>query len=163
MRAELDQLMTCRLERENRAAAALRRARGRLAHLQAAVEAARTRLADHERARRERQDRLYRRSLRNRMSVHQIDDLNIELDLMAEQTDALKKRLDDAGKSVEQAKAAVAEAAAHYRRRRHDSERWGHLVDDIAENERRRAEQMEEFAIEDDLGDRRAADKDGFG
>ena len=56
----------------------------------------------------------------------------------------------------------VEEAALLYRRHRQAGDRFGHLVDDVAETERRHKEQTEEFAIEDDLGDRRASGQCGF-
>lgn len=162
MLSELNQLLVCRRERENRAAAALRQARTRQAQLQASVEAARVDFEKHEQDRKLRQDKLYRRTLRAQLSSYQIDSLNIELDLMAEETDALTRRIQEAQAAAVEAAEQVAAAAAAYHKQRQASDRWNHLVDDVAERERQQAERAEEFAIEDDLGDRRVAGSDGI-
>ncbi|MGI9510219.1 MAG: type III secretion system stalk subunit SctO [Geminicoccaceae bacterium] len=162
MLTELQQLLTCRRERENRAAAALQRARLTFDRARAAVGAAEVRLEDHQRSRRLRQDKLYRRTLRDRLSKREIDTLNIELDLMAEEAEALAGHVRDAEALAEQAKEDAEQAASAYRRHRLAADRWGHLVDDVAETHRRRQEQAEEFAIEDDLGDRRTASQGGL-
>ena len=157
MLSELEQLLTCRRERENRAAAALRQARLRLEQAEAAVAEAQTQLDDHLRDRKERQDKLYRSSARSRLTKYEIDDLNIELDLMAEETETFAQRIREAEAAVGDVRQHVEAAAETYRRHRQASDRWGHLVDDVAQSERRRLEQAEEFAIEDDIGDRRTA------
>ncbi|MGI9420097.1 MAG: type III secretion system stalk subunit SctO [Geminicoccaceae bacterium] len=165
MLSELQQLLSCRRERENRAAAALRQLRHQLAHAEAGAQVAREKLGEHHRDRKERQDKLYRRSLRAKLTKREIDDLNIELDLMEEDTEALAKKVQEADAAVAQVKTQVEEAAERYRRHRQAGDRWGHLVDDVTETERRFKEQAEEFAVEDDLGDRRAAglgDQDGL-
>ena len=163
MLSDLQQLLSCRRERENRAAAALRQARLRLDRVKAEADGARVRLEDHLQDKRERQDKLYRRSMRGRLSKQQIDDLNIELDLMAEETDALAKHLKEAEAVVDQAAKEAENAAARYRQDRQVGDRWGHLVDDVADAEQRRLATAEEFAIEDDLGDRRVAGENGLG
>jgi len=109
-----------------------------------------------------RQDKLHRRSLRGRLSKNQIDDLNIELDLMGEETDTLQRRVQEAEAVVGQVTKEAEDAAALYRRHRQAGDRWGHLVDDVAETERRHAEHAEEFAVEDDLGDRRIGGQGGL-
>ncbi|MEM7042318.1 MAG: YscO family type III secretion system apparatus protein [Pseudomonadota bacterium] len=157
MLSDLQQLLSCRRERENRAADALCQTRLRLDQAKAGADAARQTLEDHHRERRERQDKLYRRSLRARLTKQDIDDLNIELDLMAETTDALQARVQEADKLVAEATKEVEAAALHHRQLRQAGDRFGHLVDDVTASERRRLEQAEEFMIEDDLGDRRAA------
>lgn len=160
MLSELNQLLVCRRERENRAATVLRQARAHEAKLQASVEAARADFGQHEQDRKLRQDKLYRRTLRAQLSSHQIDRLNIELDLMAEETDALAGRIQEAETAAAEAARQVAAAAAAFHKLRQASDRWNHLVDDVAERERQQAERAEEFAIEDDLGDRRVAGPD---
>lgn len=162
MLSELEQLLACRRERESRAAAALRQARLRLDQAKMEAEAAREKLEEHHQDRKERQDKLYRRSERSLLSKQAIDDLNIELDLMAEKTDAFAKNVEEAEAVVDQVRKEAEEAAVLYRRHRQAGDRWGHLVDDVAETERRHKEQTEEFAIEDDLGDRRASSQDGL-
>lgn len=162
MLSELQQLLACRRERENRAAAAHRQARTRLEQAKAAAEAAQARLDEHHQERKARQDKLYRDSLRARLSKHEIDGLNIELDLMAEETNAFVWRLQEAQSAVGRALKEAEKAAAAYRRLRQAGDRFGHLVDDVAETDRRHREQAEEFAIEDDLGDRRAAGQGGI-
>jgi hypothetical protein len=162
MLPELQQLLTCRRERENRAAAALRQAKLRLEQTQIAAAVAREEMAKHHRNRQARQDKLYRSAHRARLSKTDIDGLNIELDLMAETADALTHRINEADARVAEAAKAAKEAGAVYRRLRQDGDRFGHLVDDVAETERRRAEQAEEFAIEDELGDRRAGSQGGI-
>lgn len=162
MLSELQQLLTCRRERENRAAAALRQARQRLGQAEAEAAAAEARLDDHRRDQKGRQDKLYRRSLRNRLTKHEIDDLNIELDLMAEETDALANQVQKAKEIVGRVMQEVEEAAAVHRHHRQAGDRWGLLVDDVAETHRRQVEQAEEFAVEDDLGDRRSAGPSGL-
>lgn len=162
MLSELQQLLTCRRERENRAAAALRQARLRLDQARAAVAAAEDRLDDHHQDRKQRQDKLYRQSLRSRLSKHEIDDLNIELDLMAETTDALTGQVQKAKEGVGLAMKEVEKAAAVHRDLQKAGDRWGLLVDDVAETHRRELEQAEEFAAEDDLGDRRSAGQSGL-
>jgi len=163
MLSDLEKLMACRREREDRAAAALRQARSQLSHLEAAITDAEAKLEEHHRERKSRQDKLYRQSMKSRLSKYEIDGLNIELDLMAETTDALTAKVDQAKKALEQGRKAVDTAATAYRQKRHDSERWGHLVENVAATERRQAEQAEEFQMEDDQGDRRATLSDGFG
>ena len=126
MLSELQQLLTCRRERENRAAAALRQARLRLDQTQAAVTAAEARLEEHHRDRTQRQDKLYRQSLRSRLSKHEIDDLNIELDLMEEETDALADHVQEGRKEgVDLAMKEVEKAAAVYRDHQKAGDRWG--------------------------------------
>lgn len=161
MLPELKQLLSFRRERENRAAAALRQQRLRLDQAKADVEAARLRLEEHHLERKQHQDKLYRRSMRARLSKKQIDDLNIELDLMAEETDARGTRLQEAEAIVDRVTKEVEDAAALYRRHRQAGDRFGHLVDDVAETEERRRAMVEEFAVEDDLGDRRIAGRGG--
>lgn len=160
MLSELQQLLTCRREREMRAMAALRQAKLRLEQAQKIANVAREEMAKHHRIRQERQDKLYRNSLRAKLSKADIDGLNIELDLMAETTDALIHRIKEADSRVAEAADDVEEAGAAYRRVRQSSDRFGHLVDDVAETERRLTEQVEELAIEDELSDRRAS---GYG
>jgi hypothetical protein len=162
MLSELQQLLACRRERENRAAAALRQAKHRLDQAKSAAAAARADITKHHRSRQERQDKLYRNSLRAKLSKVDIDNLNIELDLMAETTDALAHRVKEADARVAEAAKAAEEAGAVYRRLRQNGDRFGHLVDDVAEIEQRRLQQAEEFAIEDEIGDRRAASRDGI-
>lgn len=162
MLSELQQLLSCRRERENRAAAALRQVRLRLTQAQAGAQAAREKLDEHHRDRKERQDKLYRRSLKTRLTKREVDDLDIELDLMGETTDALANEVQEADAVVAEVKTQVEEAAERYRHHRQAGDRWGHLVDDVAETERRLTEQAEEFAIEDDLGDRRTAGLGGL-
>lgn len=157
MLGELQQLLACRRERENRAAALLRQARQKLERAKADADAAYRRIAQHHQERQERQDKLYRDSLRARLSKDDIDDLNLELDLMAEKTDALTKEAENAAAAVGQAEREVEQAQAVYRRHRQAGDRFGHLVDDVAEKEKRTLAAAEEFAIEDELGDRRAA------
>ncbi|MEZ5932785.1 MAG: YscO family type III secretion system apparatus protein [Alphaproteobacteria bacterium] len=163
MLSELEQLLSCRRERENRAAAALCQARARLDRAEAEAEAARARLDEHHRERKTRQDKLYRDSLRTQLSKYEVDDLNIELDLMAEETEGFLRQLQGAEAALTVATKEVEAAAAVYRRHRQAGDRFGHLVDDVAERERRRREQAEEFAVEDDLGDRRVAGQEGMG
>ncbi len=162
MLVELQQLLSCRRERENRAAAALRQERFRLNQAEAEAKAAREKLDEHHQDRKQRQDKLYRRSERSRLTKRAIDDLNIELDLMGEETDALAKNVEEAEARIADLAEELDEAAAQYRRHRKASERFGLLVDDVALITRRQAEQAEEFAIEDDLGDRRASSQCGF-
>lgn len=161
MLSDLERLLSCRRERENRAAAALSQARLRLAEAEAGVDAARGKLEDHHRDRKARQDKLYRSSAKSQLSKHEIDNLNIELDLMGEETDAFTARVREAEAVVGEAAKGVEAAAERYRHHRQAGDRWGHLVDDVAGTERRRLEQAEEFAIEDDLGDRRSAGQSG--
>lgn len=160
MLSELQQLLLCRREREDRAAASLRRVRAHHAHLQAKAAEAATHFRSHEHERIECQRRLYRRSLRSRMTTHEIDRLNVALDLMAEETETLARKVQDAQADVEKASAAIQEAASIYRRHRKAGDRWQHLVDDVAKQHRRRTEQAEEFAIEDDIGDRQSVRSD---
>lgn len=162
MLSELEQLLTCRRERENRAAAALRQVRLRFEQANGSFGAAQKRLEAHHRDRKERQDKLYRRSERSLLTKRAIDDLNIELDLMGEETDALARQVEEASAVIDQVGKEVEKAEALYRRHRQAGDRWGQLVDDVTETERRRNEQSEEFAIEDDLGDRRAFSQDGL-
>lgn len=162
MLSELQQLLACRRERENRAAAVLRQARSRLVQAETAAAVARERLDAHHSDRKERQDKLYRRSLRNRLTKREIDDLNIELDLMGEETDAFANQVREAEAAIAAVMKEVEDAATIHRRHRQAGDRWGHLVDDVAENERRLAEQAEEFAVEDDLGDRRTLGQSGL-
>lgn len=161
MLSDLQQLLACRRERENRAALAYRQARLRLDQARTVADIARQEMAKHHQSRQERQHKLYSDSLRARLSKVDIDNLNIELDLMAETTDALNHRIREADARVAEATQAAEEASAVYRRHRQNSDRFGHLVDDVAETERRRKEHAEEFAIEDELGDRRAARESG--
>lgn len=161
MLAELNQLLAFRREREERAALALRRARSHHVTLQEAVAAMEADLQRHHQERHLRQSQLYKQSLRSRLSSYQIDDLNIELDLMGEQTDALMEKLKVAKTKMEAAAGAVDEAAAVYQKHRRAGDRWNHLVDDVAEQTRLQQDQAEEFAIEDDLGDRKAAQAEG--
>jgi hypothetical protein len=163
MLSDLKQLLAYRSEREERAAASLRQARDQLRHAVARADDAEIRLQNHHDERKRRQDKLYRQTEKSRLTKREIDDLNIELDLMAETTDALTEAVIQAEKVVEQAQKAVEDAAAIYRQRRHDRERWGHLVSDVEDKERRKADLAEEFQIEDDQGDRRAATLDGPG
>ncbi|MEM9625153.1 MAG: YscO family type III secretion system apparatus protein [Pseudomonadota bacterium] len=162
MLSELEQLLACRRERENRSAAALRQIRLRQSQAEADVVAAQKALEDHHRERRERQDKLYRRSQRSLLTKQAIDDLNIELDLMAEETDLLVKKVQEAEAVHVDLTKEVDKAAAIYRQHRQAGDRWGALVTDVTETERRRVEQVEEFTIEDDLGDRRASGMNGF-
>lgn len=162
MLSELQQLLACRRERENRAAAALRQAKLRLEQATAAADAAHGDMAKHHRDRQGRQDKLYRNSLRAKLSKADVDGLNIELDLMAETTDALAHRIKEADARVAEAAKTAEEAGAVYRRLRQKGDRFGHLVDDVADTQRRQMEQSEEFAIEDELGDRRAAGQGGL-
>lgn len=154
MLAELEKLLTCRRERENRAAMALRQARLRLDQTKADVDTARKNLDAHHRERLERQDKLYRSRSKTRLSKRDIDDLNIELDLLAEKTDALNRQVRKADAAVGEAMQAVEQATEHYHRHRKNSERWDHLVKDVAETARQEREQAEEFALEDDLAER---------
>lgn len=162
MLSELQQLLSCRRERENRAAAALRQVRLRQSQAEAEASAARQRLEDHRRDKKERQDKLYRRSERSLLTKQAIDDLNIELDLMGEETDALAKQVEEAEAAAALVRNEVEEATMLHRQLRQAGDRFGHLVDDVADTERRQAEQAEEFSIEDDLGDRRASSQSGF-
>ena len=159
---ELEQLLSCRRERESRAAAALRQARLRLNKAETEAEAAREKLDEHHQDRKRRQDKLYRRSERSLLTRRAIDDLNIELDLMGEKTDALAKNVEEAEARIADLTEDLEEATAHYRRHQKASDRFGLLVDDVALTTRRQAEQAEEFAIEDDLGDRRASSQCGI-
>jgi uncharacterized lipoprotein NlpE involved in copper resistance len=162
MLSELQQLLACRRERENRAAASLRQAKLRLEQAQHNAAIAREEMSKHDQNRQERKDKLYRRAHRARLSKADIDGLNIELDLMAETTDALAHRIKEADARVAEAAEAAKKTGAVYHRLRRDGDRFGHLVDDVAETERRRADQAEEFAIEDELGDRRASGQGGI-
>ncbi|MGI9490615.1 MAG: type III secretion system stalk subunit SctO [Geminicoccaceae bacterium] len=159
---ELKQLLSCRRERESRAAAALRQVRFRLNQAKAEAEAAREKLDEHHQDRKKRQDKLYRRSERSLLTKQAIDDLNIELDLMGEETDALVKDVEEAEARVAGLTEELEDTAANYRRHQKASDRFSLLVDDVALTTRRLAEQAEEFAIEDDLGDRRASSQYGF-
>lgn len=158
---ELNQLLAYRRERENRAALALRQARGHHAALQKAAARVEAELAYNLQERRQRQEQLYRQSLRKRLTATEIDDLNIELDLMAEQTDALREKLQRAEADIEAAAKTVDEAAALYQKNRKAGDRWNLLVDDVAERLRLEQDQAEEFAIEDDIGDRQASPAEG--
>jgi flagellar biosynthesis chaperone FliJ len=162
MLAELNQLLTFRREREDRAAMALRRARTHHADLLAEMAEAEEKLARHEEERRSRQDKLYRQSMRSRLSHAQIDDLNIELDLMGEETDALMEKRRNAETRVEAAANAVEEAVAVYRKYQKEADRWRHLVDDVALKVRQERDRAEEWAVEDELSDRRVATVDGI-
>ena len=126
----------------------------RVAELEAKLEA-------HHQKRLTRQGQLYKQSLRSRLTTHQIDDLNIELDLMEEETDSLAEKIRTAEADVEVARNAIKEAEAVYRKHRQAGERWKHLVDDVAEHVKRERDQAEEFALEDDIGDRQASKADG--
>lgn len=161
MLSELNQLLRCRREREDRAASALRRARIHHTDLKAKVASMEAALEVHHRERKLRQDQLYKQSLRSRLTPGQIDGLNIELDLMGDQTDALIEKLRVAEGNVERAAEAVEKAAAVYQKHRQAGDRWNLLVDDVAEEERREQEQAEEFAIEDDIGDRQTSQANG--
>ena len=161
MLSELNQLLRCRREREDRAASALRRARIHHADLKAKVVRMEEALEVHHRERQLRKNQLYKQSLRSRLTPGQVDSLNIELDLMGEQTDALMEKLRAAEGEVERAAEAVEKAAAVYRKHRQAGDRWNLLVDDVAEETRREQEQAEEFAIEDDIGDRQASQANG--
>lgn len=161
MLSELQQLLACRQERENRAAVALRQAKLRLDQARTVADVARQDMAKHHQSRQERQHKLYSNSLRAKLSKVDIDNLNIELDLMAETTDALNHRIKEADARVAEATQAAEEAGAIYRRLRQNSDRFRHLVDDVVDTERRRKELAEEFAIEDELGDRRASSEGG--
>lgn len=161
MLLELNQLLACRREREDRAAQALRRARSHHAALKAALADVEAALEAHHQERQSRQNQLYKQSLRSRLTTYQVDELNIELDLMGEETDALTDKLREAEADVEAAAEAVERAAAVYQKHRQAGNRWKHLVDDVAEQERRERDQAEEFAVEDDLGDRQASQADG--
>lgn len=161
MLSELNQLLACRREREDRAAGALRRARDHHAVLEAALVEVETRLGAHYQERQSRHEQLYKQSLRSRLTVYQIDELNIELDLMAEETDALVDERRRAEAKVEEAANAVEKATAVYRKYRKAGDRWKHLVDDVAGRERLEREQAEELAIEDDIGDRQASIANG--
>ncbi|MGI9437112.1 MAG: type III secretion system stalk subunit SctO, partial [Geminicoccaceae bacterium] len=157
----LRKLLACRRERESRAAAALRRARAHHADLRAKTGEAIAHFRSHERERLDRQRHLYRRSLCSRMTAHEIDNLNVALDLMVEETESLAKKVQDARAEMAAAFAAMEAAAAVYRQHRKAGDRWEHLVDDVARTERRLRAQAEEFAVEDDLGDRRSMPNDG--
>ncbi len=161
MLSELNQLLTCRREREDRAAQALGRARSHHEDLKAVLAGLEAKLDAHHQERLVRQNQLYKQSLRSRLSAHQIDDLNIELDLMEEETDALIKKIRDAEANIQAAANAVDEAAAVYRKHRQAGDRWKHLVDDVAEHERRERDKAEEFALEDDIGDRQTSQSNG--
>ena len=154
MLAELKQLLACRRERENRAATALRLARVRLDEAKAKAETARRDLRAHCHERKERQDKLYRSRSRTHLSKRDVDNLNIELDLLAEKTDALNWRVQEADANVGEVMQQVKEAAEHHRRQRKNADRWGHLVKDIGETIRREREQAEEAARDDDLAER---------
>ncbi len=157
MLSELNQLLTCRREREDRAAQALRRARSHHAALLAEVALIEEQQRVHEQGRHDRESKLYRHSTRRRLTTYQIDDLNIELDLMAEEADALMAKRQAAEAKVEAAAEAVEKATATYRTYRTAGDRWQSLFDDVAEHERLEQDQAEEFAAEDELGDRQAA------
>ncbi|MGI9506680.1 MAG: type III secretion system stalk subunit SctO [Geminicoccaceae bacterium] len=160
MLAELEQLLTCRRERENRAAIALRQARLRLDRARADADTARKNLEAHHHERRARQDKLYLSRSRMRLSKRDVDGLNIELDLLAEKTDAFERRVREADATVGEAMQQVEEATGHFHRHRKNSERWNHLVKDVAETVRREREQAEEVAIEDDLAERSPQQQD---
>ncbi|MGI9491133.1 MAG: hypothetical protein ACR2QF_01765 [Geminicoccaceae bacterium] len=161
MLAELNQLLACRREREDRAAQALRRARALHEEAKTALVDLDAKLEVHHQQRLTRQNQLYKQSLRSRLTHHQIDDLNIELDLMEEETDILIRKIREAEAKIEAAGNEVDEAAAVYRKHRQAGDRWKHLVDDVADFERRERDQAEEFALEDDIGDRRTTPVDG--
>ena len=161
MLSELNQLLACRREREDRAAEALRQARSRHAEAKAALADLEAKLDAHHQKRQARQNQLYKQSLRRRLTAHQIDDLNIELDLMEEEADNLIGKINKAEADIRAAASEVDEAVAVYRKHRQAGDRWNHLVDEVAAFERRERDQAEEFAIEDDLGDRPIARADG--
>jgi len=161
MLSELNQLLTCRREREDRAAQALGRARSHHEKLKTVLAGLEAKLDAHHQERSARQNQLYKQSLRSRLTTHQIDDLNIELDLMEEETDTLVGKIRDAEANIETAAKAIEEAAAVYRKHRQAGDRWKHLVDDVAEQERLERDQAEEFALEDDIGDRQASQANG--
>ncbi len=157
MLSELNQLLICRRERENRAASELRRARAHQAALEGAIAEMAAELDMHHQERKARQDKLYKQSMRHRLTAHQIDDLNIELDLMGEQTEALVEKLRAVEEQALAAADDVEQAAAVYRKHRRAGDRWQHLVDDVGQKVRLDRNQAEEFAIEDDLSDRWAS------
>lgn len=161
MLSELNQLLTCRREREDRAASALRRVRAHHAVLTGAVAVMAAELDVHHQERKARQSQLYKQSLRSRMTAQQVDDLNIELDLMGEQTEALVTKLRAAEDQAAVAADAVEQAAAIHKKHSQASDRWQHLVDDVGQQVRRDQNQAEEFAIEDDLSDRWASRAQG--
>lgn len=158
---ELNQLLHYRRERENRAALALKRARANHKALEEAVVGVEAELQFNLGERQSRQSKLYKQSLHRHLTTQQVDDLNIELDLMAEQTDRLKDKLSHAHSKVTAAAEAVEEAVAVYQKCRKAGDRWNHLVDDVAEKVRIERELAEEFAIEDDLGDRQSSRVEG--
>ena len=156
MLTELNQLLACRREREDRAAEALRRAHAHHAALKQALGNAEGALNAHQDEIAARQSKLYKRSLRKSLTVYEIDSLNIELDLMGEETEALSTNVEEARANLAEAAEAVEKASAVYRKHRQARDRWKHLVDDVEENEQRDRDQAEEFAVEDDIGDRQA-------
>lgn len=161
MLADLQKLLELRREREGRAARDLAEARQWLAEATAEVLAAEKARDDHHRACQARRERLYRASERNRMTKCQIDDLNIQLDLMIEEVEALQNHVREAKAVVDHVMQDVEAKTAIFLQHRKDSDRWNHLVDDVAETQRRESERAEELAFEDELGDRRPSGRGG--
>ena len=131
-------------------------ARRNLVQAKTEAQHAQAHLVIHLETQNERQNKLYRRSTANPLTRHQIDDLIITLDLMAEESDALTRNVGDANAAVANAAQDVDAKADCHRHHRLAAERLSQLLTDLSETKRRRNQRSEEINLDDDLSRRHA-------
>ena len=157
----LRRLSRIKEQREDRARNALQR---RLAALAAALDAAR-RAAEEETAFRalaeRRRAEVYASALGNRLSVHRLERINLQVAELERQVGLRRQAVEKAEAHCREARTAVEAARRELAARHRDNQKWAKLTDRVEEKARRAADFKAELEIGDDLADRHASGHGG--